>query len=293
MSISNQPQRKRGRFFRFSLRTLLALFTLLAIGMGWYANRSLEQRRVAAAIVEKGGRIYYQYNDPTQGFSVPPKPEPFLADYLGIDFADTVVCADLLGNKFDDEDVTALKAFPKLQWLRLYETRATGKTFDTVSRLTDLKWLVVEKTPLDDEALTQIGKLQNLQCLYLVDTKITDRGVAQLAHLTRLKEVSLSGCQLSDSGISHLQGWTNVEWASFENTHVGDDGLETLRHWPLLRRLSLKGTHVSDAGVPTLTSLPVEWILLGSTLVTDSGLRTLRDAGPPKRYVSPDPDGNR
>ena len=74
----SRPKPKR-RWLQFSLRTLLVFVTLSAFASGWFVvkmQRARRQREAVKAIVEAGGRVWYDYevNAPTGSVPKPPGP---------------------------------------------------------------------------------------------------------------------------------------------------------------------------------------------------------------------------
>jgi hypothetical protein len=53
------PSNRRG--LRFSLRTLLALLTIVALVLGWQTYRARQQKAIVARVQELGGEVVYDY----------------------------------------------------------------------------------------------------------------------------------------------------------------------------------------------------------------------------------------
>ena len=49
------------RYLRLSVRAMIGLILLLALGFGWIANRAGVQREAVAAIERAGGKVWYQW----------------------------------------------------------------------------------------------------------------------------------------------------------------------------------------------------------------------------------------
>ena len=68
MTDTPKTKRKR-RFLRFSLRTLLLVMLVLCVVLGWTVNRA-QQRRAVQAVKEMGGSVIYDFE------AVPDEAEP-------------------------------------------------------------------------------------------------------------------------------------------------------------------------------------------------------------------------
>src|SRR5689334_19846235 len=90
------------RWFQFSLRTLLILTTVVAIGCGWFAMKIRRARRQDAAVeaLRKAcqANVFYDYQTPgsgNRGSDVPPGPAWFRSIFGEHVFADveTIYCS--------------------------------------------------------------------------------------------------------------------------------------------------------------------------------------------------------
>jgi hypothetical protein len=166
-----RPARPRRRWFRYSLRTLLAAVTLVALALGVWVHRAERQRRAVAAIRDMGGHVFYDFErlpefDPTTGELVFDLPAPaWMMNGLGWDYFADVTVVILSYSNMTDERMPLLKAFPEM------------KRF-------------------------QIGTDQRLAGR---PVQVTDASIELLASFTSLKYVNLSGAQVSAKGVDRLQ----------------------------------------------------------------------------------------
>jgi hypothetical protein len=285
-------QKPKRRWVAFSLRTAGIAFTALALWMGWYSNRAWQQRRAVETILRKGGRVCYVFNDPVRDPTAVTAPKPALADYLGLDFVDTVTIAEFLGKDFTDDDLALLDDLPHVHWLRFYDTSITGSGFRHVSARTKVNVLLVNLSPLENAALMEIGRMSQLKTLHITEgASITDDGLASLAPLRHLESLSLSQCTISNAGLARLDPPATLREVSLEDTQIGDAGVALLARLPNLERLSLVGSPVTDASTAHFAAMPsLKSVMLGNTRVSDQALRALQAKAGPSLYVAPDPD---
>ena len=112
-------KKRKCRFIRFRLRTLLLVMVAVCFALGWKVERARKQRNAVNMVLQMGGTVGYEYEGPfinePHGIVGPrlPKPAPeWLIKRLGIDFFDEVVSVDL------PERVVDLKPLGKLSALR-------------------------------------------------------------------------------------------------------------------------------------------------------------------------------
>ena len=161
------------RWFSFSLRSLLILVSLAAIGLGWVAYERRQSRHELQIVEQLGasnesveiriaGRIHFE----STGLAVDPS-------WWGR--ALSALCG------------------PRVESLLAAHNRSLTD-ISTLSMLRNLETLDLGDTSVSD--LTPLAALENLQVLYLNGTQIHD--ISQLAGLTHLKLLALQNTQVSD-----------------------------------------------------------------------------------------------
>jgi Leucine-rich repeat (LRR) protein len=231
------------RWFRYRLRTLLALVTLAAIGLGGfkaYVEPFQIQRRAAARLAPLGAKIGYEPGGPA-----------WLRALFGERHFLNVVTVHLEGRRFKSDDLAPLADLPGLE--RLY----------------------LANTPLTDEGLRHVASLRRLKRMSLWQTKITDAGIVHLAGLTDLEVLDIHDTRLTEAALQHFREHPNLV-RLIHAIPVGDAGLEALASMPELRIESLTCKDVSDDGLRrVLQRWPLESLSVSSHRVTDAGLSRL------------------
>ncbi len=238
---------KQGRWFQFSVRTLVVAMVLVGVGLGIVANRARRQREAVSAISRVGGTVYYDYQkanekrpnafDPRK---LPPGPE-WLRRIIGPEFFQDVVMVNLKGKLVNDELFIELRKLRNLENLNLSDTTIT------------------------DSQMAHLAHFHNLQYVALWNTDISDEGLAHLAHLHKMYALILDGTKVTDEGLKHLEELTNLEeWLGLCDTEVTDAGLQHFKRMRKLHILNVRRTKVTEDGVKELRrALPKVEISIG------------------------------
>ena len=190
----NRP-RRRG-WLSVSLRSLLVLFTILAVWMAIVANRARHQRRLVAALSQvPGAMIMYDHEwDLSAGGEIPmplplgPRPGPlWLRSRLGDEYFDTVIGVFLTG-RWEDGSAEEVRQNVQL-----------------VGELPNLRVLSLEKSPVTDDALAAVAGQTDLVYFWLDDTQISDAGLVHLRRMQRLKYLYIRNSRVTDAGIEALK----------------------------------------------------------------------------------------
>lgn len=253
---------------RFSFKALIAVFTLLAIGLGMFAIRlqgSKRQREIVAALRAADVSIWYGYEawnglpamnipdplaiGPQEGTSDASWWQVWLGRRFGRDFAFDVnyiyssqpLSADLLEKvadlrSLDHLQIDARRPFDDDAWRALLRCRQIAK-------------LTIKRDQVG-EARTLVGlsALGQVECLTVDGGEITVDEAREIAKLRNLRELTLSLVSVTDDSLQPLAGLRNLE--RFSVTHRGT------------------GRNNTAAGVAMFTRLPKLRVLNLDRLVT-------------------------
>lgn len=269
--MANDPLPRR--WFRFSLRTLFLLVTVLGVWLGLHIQAMRRQKESIAAIKSIGGWCYYDFQDRfAQNLDPDLKatsPAPiWFHDWLGDDFFHNITFVNLVygedagGNRQENDlevinDLKCLAGFPKL------------------------KMLALNRMQTSDLSLVAVGEMTSLEGLFLPEAGgITDEGIAFLSKLHHLKGLNLNGSQVTDESLKILATLPSLEDLGVQNNHFTDRGLAYLSHMMQLKCLhvglgNVKG--ITDEGLVHLKGLVnLEKLDLQSTSITAAGLEHLK-----------------
>jgi hypothetical protein len=141
---------------------------------------------------------------------------------------------------------------------------------------------------LTDDGLLQLARMPQLELLNLNEYpggRLTDRGLAVLAHLPNLRRLEMTWQSgITDAGVAHLRACDRLEHVDLMGTPTGDGALEALQGKPRLRRIS-SGQLVTDNGLRYLRNFPLLQACDGADEVAnadpddDVAQKRLRDGG--------------
>lgn len=192
----------RGRWKRFSVRTLLIAVTAVSATLSvWmvYVDDYRRQSRSLAEVHRLQGQAEFA---PSIGHAW----QRSLVTYtLGSEVYVEVNVVDLSGTKADDASLESLKGLGHLRMLSLDRTQITDVAVEAFKSFPQLRLLSLRFTNVTDASTKVIGELENLNYLYLTHTRITDSSIEALSKLKHLKELYIRWTNISDVGLEQLR----------------------------------------------------------------------------------------
>jgi hypothetical protein len=210
---------------------------------------------------------------------------PRVPAYAAADGDDAIVPRRQLNRTEWDELIAVMKE------RRITRLDASGlMTDDVLARVAELEHVTAlslgGSRQLTDDGLLHLARMPQLESLELSEYpggKLTDRGLAVLAHLPNLRRFEMTWQRgISDAGVAHLRACDRLEKVDLMGTPTGDGALEALQGKPRLRKIS-SGRLVTDQGLRYLRNFPLLQACEGAELVAAADLdindKALREYG--------------
>jgi Leucine rich repeat/Leucine Rich repeat len=238
---------------RLSLRALLGGVLLLAIWLGWVANRAHRRGEALAKIERMGAAVSLRAQTWPRSKSI-----AWITSRLGDEFFFKVLSVDfshLAWRPRNDLDLVPLGFLKELRDLNVAGGSLNNAGISTVGGLLELETLNLSGCHLGDQQLSAVAGLRNLKRLNLSYNAITGLGLSRLSRFDRLETLELSANRLGNIGVTHLRALTSVKNLDLSLTDVDDTGLSEISGLAQLECINLIGTRVSDRGLAHLRHL--------------------------------------
>lgn len=229
----------RRKRFQVSIRTLLILTTLAAIGLAIWTRvyqRVNEQKLAAARILALGGK---------DTILLTPQAWPWLQFAVGEEFFQEVVAIDLNETLVNDAD---LELIGKLRGVKsLSVNGAMPRRCGLIPSL--------EQNPrrlpsqITSEGIRRMGLQRTMQTAGFAHTPITDEALEVIASWPQLESLDLQQTEITSRGIQHLQKLEGLQELDLSSTGIDDDAVATLCQMGSLRKLDIQFTAVSGEGI--------------------------------------------
>ena len=186
------------------------------------------------------------------------------------------------GPRFGDGGMKHVGELTGLQRLSWGGIGLTDAGLSHLKRLTRLQSVSLNATQLTGDGLKTLASLPRLKVLKLHEARIDPENLRHLAgHLSLVELVVRAGHATDWKGLRHLKHCPALEVIGIPNCSVDDDDVLQLEGCDGLAGLDLAGTNITDAALRTLACLPrLQWVEVGNTAVTASGIRRLKEEAP-------------
>jgi hypothetical protein len=177
------------RWFRFGLKSLLAILTLFGLWCGYYASQALHRRQALTHIAKLGGATWKEgqittwqtTNDASLWSKLAQRYEDLVCLAFGDELRRNVVAVDLAAVSITEDDLAMLRPLREIEWLSI-----TGQE-------------------IDDDAAKQLRAFRQLRWLDIGHSQISLDGVKQLEHLGSLEWLNVAGTRISQSELAKVQ----------------------------------------------------------------------------------------
>ncbi len=260
----DQEKKPNVRWKTISVRGLLLLVLLIALWLGWMANKAREQREAVAALQQFGGFVHYDWEFTGGPVKVPRGNSLWMPSWGKFTRGRKPWAPDWLRRSVGDE------YFQSISHVSLYVDIDKGQA--------DSKW--VNMGPADD-ALRKLATQTSVRTLQIGGNQVTDQNLFYVGKLTGLEELSIGwGFHLTDKGFAHLSGLKRLRILDVDHSKMTDAGLEAIGKLTKLEELRLGSEGFSDRGLAHLrglTRLKKLWLWQGKHQISDGGLESLKN----------------
>ena len=229
--------------FRFGTRTVLTVFTVVIIGLGFVGVRLQTVREMQHLARKLKDLDAYAYVD-----------DGSLATHTASDGIVSLLTARNIVRVSNVRSDSVLSLLSSIRGLRQVE--ANGPVTNTgVRRLLEnpeIYELTLRSDELSDEGVRHLSSLDNLTILRLFAPNISDDGLASLANLRLLRVLEIVDANVTDAGLQHLATLHRLEELNLSGTRITNNGLKQLKGLRNLRRLEVGRTPATLAGLAHL-----------------------------------------
>ena len=203
MEITPDRVAPRRRWFRFSLRTLLLVTTLLACWLGFQVWRWNECDKAIAQLRSLGGEVSFGTN---------PAPKWLVAIFGEKPFR-RVGVVNLHRLPATDEHLKLMSWFPDVETVLINQSKVTDAGIENLASKSKLLWLEMRHIDIGDEGLLQLKDLPSLITLRLNDTRVTYEGVKQiLPRFKKLQELWINRTQVTPEEVAAIRrDWPTLQ----------------------------------------------------------------------------------
>lgn len=301
--MASETKRPSWLRLQFSLRALVALMILAAVGAGIVANRRARleyERRQQEAIAILSGRLGRPLAPDATELSLATSYED---DLRYVAFLPRLERLSLEGGYYSSSGLRYLRQLPNLRELEAHHLTLSDGGLAEITKLKRLKRLSLLGTGISDHGFQRICEMNGLQALVvqlptrsepnrlrsltqLESLRLTAGNILKaddlqfLAHTPRMRCLWIQCSALGDvlAALRHVPNLTELR---LQCNQLTDRDLQHIENHTALQHLTLEGNsgnYVTDAGLASLAGLTdLQFLNLSNCRrITDSGLRHLQ-----------------
>lgn len=265
------------RLLQFRLRTLMAVFLLAPLAVGWWQIKMQSYREQQIAVAEIMPLVRHIVYEPGQ--------PAWLRHFSDEKVFKDVVHLSLQGSTpFQDKDAKHLAKIPRLRRLSLQRTGISDQALKHLARLKELDTLSLESTRVSDDGMMHLSGLSSLRVLQASDTWMSGRGLRHLTTLPKLERVEVVNDTTDVDDMKTIGELPRLRELCVWVGNLSGPGYEALCGIDQLERLELRGEHILRQhieGMPNLKSLEIGvWKIYRVTVREMPKLTSLELASP-------------
>lgn len=262
-STSSTKQRpKRRRWLTFSIRGLMVLVLIAAIGMGWIASMRTQHQRekaIANQIEALDGTVQWNSRSVSSRMLDPFSPEPTQYEQWR---------AWLLG---DDVDSRINRV--------IFEKACPAELFAELHNLEALTELMIVNGSVSDASCEAISNLASLTDISLVDTEISAKQLEKISSLPNVNHIYITHASVTKENVKLLAKFPNLTTLSICSSQIPAEGLACLRVAKNLSSLTLEADYNRSSSTAELSGLAsltqLEHLQIGEFPISDKDLEAI------------------
>lgn len=293
--MSQAEPRRKWRFPRLNLATMLVLVAVVGGSAGWYIHGVRVQRQAVRALLDAGATVAYDWEwDPDDAeFQGNGKElvgwRRIVAGRFGPDAVASVVAVsfDLTrGNSKGifgtaDEHIAAAGRLKSLRALQLWKSPATEEGAAPIAGLRHLRILAISDLSgksAPGGILSRFGEDSRLERLILFNVIIDDDDLSAISRLSRLETLRIfeGHGEIGDAGMEKLAGLGRLKRLELPHTRITSGGLGSLARMKSLEFIAIDSSSIDDLA-PLLRLPKLRELYLGQSLVADEDFAMLAE----------------
>jgi hypothetical protein len=208
MQAESSVMGRRRRFPQFSIRSILAILTVLALVLSLHAYRQTSANRQIAAISEirrLGGFTHYCYVQ-DENWNPGKKTYPdWLENKVGQDYLYAIDAFVINSRPNADPAIEIAATLPALRLVKLPGCKITDNSIKPLAKLKRLEWLELFATPVTDDCMDTISRIRSLKTLDLRRTNVTDNSIDDIVNLPHLRNLYIGKSAISEEGVVRIR----------------------------------------------------------------------------------------
>ena len=208
MQAESSVTGRRRRIPQFSIRSILAILTVLALVLSLHSYRQTSANRQIAAISEirrLGGFTYYCYVQ-DENWNPGKKTYPdWLENKVGQDYLYAIDAFVINSRPNADPAIEIAATLPALRLVKLPGCKITDNSIKPLAKLKRLEWLELFATPVTDDCMDTISRIRSLKTLDLRRTNVTDNSIDDIVNLPHLRNLYIGKSAISEEGVGRIR----------------------------------------------------------------------------------------
>jgi hypothetical protein len=217
------------RWFRFSLRTLLIVVTIVGVAAGWKMNQVRNLRCAVAEAQRLGAKITYAHELDTSPPVEPPGPK-WLRQFVGDDFFEEVCQIQIFNDQANDDTLALIAKLPRISSLIVRSNAITDKGLASLAGASGLEALELSSANITASGYANLKGLRKLMTIvFSSNPTVDDSWLTEIAKLTQVHYLYLNCPQFTDGGLVHLQTASGLRELDVTDSSVTKEGVEALK----------------------------------------------------------------